>query len=254
MRPAIAVLLLAAGVASEARAGAWPMPKGEGQVIVRIERQTADEAFDANGGTAPIEARWDESATAFVEYGLTRRLTFQGKFGFARGEDRFTGYEGASPAEVGLRWKVFERRRAVGSVYLGAITPGEGENAIYVSRVRSEGDLEARVMVGRSARAFRRPAFGEVQAARLWRIGAGDETRLDLTAGVEVTPDWLFLMQVYGGMTDEGAALRPGWVNQEVSLVRRFEGWRAQAGWRSAAYGRDTTRGSGPVISIWRSF
>ena len=237
MRRAWAALLFAAALAGEARAGAWPMPKGEGQVILRYERQTAGDAFDAGGALTPIEDRWDESATAFVEYGVTRRLTFQGKFGMARGEDRFTAYEGGSPAELGLRWNVLDRRRAVASVYLGAITPGEGENAIYVSRVRSQGDLELRALVGRSATAFRRPAFAEVQLARLWRIDAGDETRADLTAGVEPARNWLVLVQVYGGMTDEGAALRPGWLNQEVSLVRRFGGWSAQAGWRAAVQG-----------------
>jgi len=250
----VAAVLVAAAFATSAQAGAWSMPKGEGQVIVRFERQTAEEAFAADGSTIAIEPRWDEAATAFVEYGLTDRLTFQGKAGLARGRDRFTGYEGASPAEVGLRWRVLERGRAVASVYLGAITPGEGENAVYVSRVRSQGDLEARVLVGRSARAFRRPAFAELQAARLWRIDAGDETRLDLTAGVEPSSNWLVLVQVYGGMTDEGAALRPGWLNQEVSVVRRFRGWRAQAGWRTALQGRDATRGSGPIMAVWRSF
>lgn len=111
-----------------------------------------------------------------------------------------------------------------------------------------------RAMVGRSASARGRPVFAELQAARLWRIDAGDETRLDLTAGVEPARDWLLLVQVYGGMTDEGAALRPGWLNQEVSLVRRFPGWRAQAGWRTAVQGRDATRGSGPVFAVWRGF
>ena len=142
------------------------------------------------------------------------------------------------------------------SVYGGAISPGEGENAVYVSRKPSDGELEARLLVGRSGRWRRRPAFMEVQVARLWRFGAADETRLDITMGVDVTRDWLLLVQTYGGETD-GAddGLRPGWLNSEVSAVRRLRGgWRAQLGYRTAAQGRDTTVGSGPVVAVWRSF
>ena len=255
MRLAVAILI-AAATATSARAGAWPMPKGEGQVITRYERQTADEAFDPTGAEVPIEPRWDESATTFLEYGLTDRITLQGKLGYARGEDAFTGYEGAAPAELGLRWNALRRGRTVISVYGGAISPGEGENAVYVSRKPSDGELEARVLAGRSGRYLRRPAFVEVQVARLWRFGAADETRLDMAAGIDVTRNWLLLAQTYGGETDgAGDGLRPGWANLEVSAVRRFRGgWRGQVGYRTAAYGRDTTVGAGPVIAIWRGF
>jgi hypothetical protein len=247
--------LLLAFAPALAHAGAWPMPKGEGQVITRYERQTADEAFDAEGQLVLIPARYDEAATAFVEYGLTNRLTLQGKLGFARGEDAFGGYEGASPAELGVRWTVLRDQRTALSVYAGVIAPGEGENAVYVSRVRSDGEVEARVLFGRSGRWRGRPVFADVQAARLWRVSAPDETRLDATIGVDVTRDWLVLVQGYGGVVDGAEAeLRPGWLNAEVSLVRRFGSVRVQAGWREAVLGRESTRGSGPVVGLWKRF
>jgi hypothetical protein len=232
------------------------MPKGEGQVITRYERQTAEESFDAQGRSTPIPPRWDESAIAFMEYGLTPKLTLQAKAGYVRGADAFTGYEGATPAELGLRWAALKRGRMVVSVYGGAISPGEGENAVYVSRKRSDGELEARVLAGWSGRWRGRNVFIDAQAARMWRFGADDEIRFDTTAGVEITRDWLFLTQSYAGETD-GAddGLRPGWVNGETSVVRRFTGgWRGQLGYRWAASGRETTIGSGPVLAVWRSF
>lgn len=248
--------VLAAAVSGSAQAGAWPMPKGEGQAITRYERQTAREAFDLDGKGQPIPSRWDDSSTVFVEYGLSDRLTFQGKLGYARGSDEFTGYEGASPAELGLRWRALRRGRTVVSVYGGAISPGEGENAVYVSRKPSDGELELRLLVGRSGRYLKLPVFMDVQLARMWRFGAADETRLDMTMGVELTRDWLILMQSYGGETDaSNDGLRPGWVNSEVSAVRRLgSGWRGQLGWRTAVHGRDTTVGAGPVMAIWRKF
>ena len=241
--------------ASAAHAGAWPMPKGDGQVIFRFEHQTADEAFDETGVLVSIPERYDEAASAFVEYGLTNRLTLQGKLAAARGEDEFGGYEGAAPAELGIRWTPILDRRTAVSLYVGAISPGEGENAVYVSRVRSDGDVEVRALLGRSGSWRRRPVFVDLQAARLFRVGAPDETRVDAALGVDVTRDWLVLVQSYAGMIDGAQdALQPGWVNGEVSLVRRFGSVRVQAGWRAALYGRHSTYGSGPVVSVWKRF
>lgn len=253
---ALVIALAVAACAGSAQAGAWPMPKGQGQVITRYERQSADSAFDASGGLQSIESRWDESAVVFLEYGLTERMTLQGKLGYARGADAFSGYDGAAPAELGLRWNAVKRGRTVVSIYGGAISPGEGENAIYVSRKPSDGELEARLLVGRSGRWRGRTAFIDLQAARMWRFGAADETRFDATVGLDVTRNWLVLVQTYGGETD-GAddGLRPGWLNAEVSAVRRFrDGWRGQLGYRTAYQGRESTAGHGPVVAVWRSF
>jgi hypothetical protein len=255
LRLAAAALVAALLVPSLAHAGAWPMKKGDGQVILRFERQTADEAFDASGGLVAIPSRYDEAASTFVEYGLTNRLTLQGKLVAARGQDEFGGYEGTAPAELGVRWAAVRRGGMVLSVYAGAISPGEGENAVYVSRVRSEGDAELRVLFGRSGRWFGRPYFVDSQAARLMRIGAPDETRYDTSIGVDITENWLVLVQSYAGFVD-GAdeGLAPGWNNAELSVVRRLGSVRVQAGWRTAVAGRDSTRGAGPVIAVWKRF
>jgi protein XagA len=253
LRAAAALLVLLAP--SLAHAGAWPMPKGEGQVILRYEHQWASEAFDKAGVLVPIPDRYDEAASAFVEYGLTSRFTLQGKLVAARGQDEFGGYEGMAPAELGVRWTAVRNPRTAVSLYVGAISPGEGENAVYVSRVRSDGDVEVRAFLGRSGRWRRRPVFADLQAARLWRIGAPDETRFDATLGVEVTRNWMVLAQSYAGVVDGAQdGLAPGWVNAEISAVRRLGRLRLQAGWRAAVAGRDTTYGSGPVVAVWTRF
>ena len=111
-------------------------------------------------------------------------------------------------------------------------------------------------MYGRSGRYLKRAVFVDAQLARLWRFGAADEVRLDTTVGMDVTENWLLLAQSYGGETDgAGDGLRPGWINAEVSAVRRLPGgWRAQLGWRTASQGRETTVGAGPVAAVWRRF
>ncbi len=72
-----------------ARAGAWPMRDGEGQVILKYEEQKADRGFDPDGVEVPIDPRHDETLSIYGEYGLTKRLTLQTKVAVTRGHDNF---------------------------------------------------------------------------------------------------------------------------------------------------------------------
>ncbi len=248
-----AAFLAATVAAGVAHAGAWPLPPGEGQIIVKYERQTADEAFAEDGSVVPLFERTDESLSAFVEYGLTRRLTFQGQAAYTRGEDAFVEYEGRGPISLGLRYTVLQTSRTVVSVYAGATAAGEGRNADFAAPAQGDGDVELRVLAGRSGRWRGRNVFAEVQAARLARADLPDETRVDTTLGVDVTPSWMLLLQNYAGHA-EGDEDSPQWAKAEVSLVRRFGPWRAQLGWRHGYAGRNVPLERGPVVGVWRSF
>lgn len=240
-------------IAGQAHAGAWPLPKGGGQVIVKYERQTADEAFDADGSVVPLFEREDERLSAFVEYGLGPRLTLQAEGAYTRGEDAFVDYDGRGPVSLGLRYTAFQSARTVVSVYAGATAAGDGRNADFAAPAQGDGDVELRVLAGRSGVWRGRNVFAEVQAARLARADLPDETRVDATLGVDVTPEWLVLLQNYAGQA-EGGEDSPQWAKAEVSLVRRFGPWRAQAGWRHGYAGRNVPLERGPVIGVWREF
>jgi hypothetical protein len=188
-----------------------------------------------------------------VEHGLTSWLTLQAEAAYTRGEDPFIAYDGRGPASLGLRAVVLQRRRTVVSVYAGAVAAGEGRNAGYAAPNQGEGDLEFRVLAGRSGVWRRRPVFAEVQAARLERSGLPDEVRLDTTLGVDVNRRWLVLLQSYAGQADGGDGA-PRWLKAEASLVRRMGTWRVQAGWRGSVDGRNSPLESGPVVAVWRTF
>lgn len=55
MKPAggLVLALLAAAAATAAEAGAWPQPKGKGQVILKFEDMGADDGFGPSGELAP---------------------------------------------------------------------------------------------------------------------------------------------------------------------------------------------------------
>ena len=249
-----AALLMAAVVApASACAGAWPTPPGETQAIFKYEGSVAHEGIDRSGLIAPIPTIRDDSLSLFVEHGLTARLTLQGKFGLTEGSDQYIRYSGRGPAEIGLRYALYQGEIGVLSVYAGVVAAGVGRNAGYAPPHAGEGDVELRVLAGRNAKLWGKPLFGEVQVARLFRRGLPDETHLDVTLGWKPARQWLVLVQSYAGRADS-RPVAPEWVKAEASVVRHVGRWSLQAGWRETAWGRESPIEMGPVVGLWRRF
>lgn len=243
-------MLATAFVCGEARAGAWPTPKGETLAILKYERSVADEAFTLDGDRFDRPERIDETASLYLEHGLTRRLTLQGKAAWTRGVDQGLSYAGRGPLELGVRSTLFRGERTAVSLYAGVVVAGEGRNAGYADPGAGGTGAETRLLAGRSLDLAGRPVFAEVQVARLSRAGLPAETRLDLTLGAEPARDWLLLAQTYSGWAESGAE----WTKLETTAVKRLGRWRAQAGWRFALAGKSGPAEAGPVLALWRMF
>jgi hypothetical protein len=239
--------------ASATYAGAWPLPVGETQAILKFEDSQANDAFDPSGARVAIPHLRDDSLSLFVERGLTDRLTFQGKVGLTQGEDQFDRYAGRGPIELGLRYAVLNGPKGVVSVYVGATAAGVGRNAGYAPPDAGQGDIEVRLLAGRNITLWRQPFFAEAQVARLFRRGLPDETHLDATLGWKPNPHWLVLAQTYAGRADANP-VSPEWVKMEGSVVRHLGPWSLQAGWRQTSWGRESPIERGPVIGLWRRF
>lgn len=229
------------------------MEPGRSQAILKYERATAREGYGPDADIVNIDSRRDETLSAFVEQGLTPRLTLQGKLGVTRGHDAWVSYSGRGPVEAGIRWAAIRDSRSSLAVYLGAGEPGVGRNAGYAAPGKGSLDLEARVLYGRSATWRGREVFIDLEVARLKRRGLADETRLDATLGFRPAKSWLLLGQTYAGEADR-APVHARWAKSEVSVVRVFDTWSVQAGWRDTLSGRETARDHGPVLAIWRRF
>lgn len=253
-------------MAGPALAGAWSLPKGDGQAIVKYEDIRASEGFSADGDRLDLAARRrDRAASVLVEYGLTDRLTLQVKGEWQSGRDAYVDYQGRGPLEIGARWQAYRDDRNVAALYVGYAQGGEGRNAGYAAPGAGDSDWEARALAARSFGGqgvswlgsgwLGQGGFVEVQAARRWRGGLPDETRLDLTAGLHLSDDWMALGQAFAGAADgAGDADGARWLSVETSVVRRLGDWSLQAGWRRAVAGRETPAGQGPVVGIWRRF
>ncbi|KAK0349474.1 hypothetical protein LTR94_032987, partial [Friedmanniomyces endolithicus] len=92
------------------------------------------------------------------------------------------------------------------AVYVGYAHGGEGRNAGYAAPGAGDHDWEARLLAARNFGVDGQGGFIEAQAARRWRSGLPDETRLDLTAGAPLSPGWMLLGQAYAGAADDGGA------------------------------------------------
>lgn len=256
---AVGGLLIALGLAagSPAFAGAWNLPKGQGQAIAKYEEMRADEGFVDGGGTADLFAeRVDRAGSLLVEYGLTDRLTLQFKGEWQQGEDAYVDYDGRGPVEIGARWQAFRDDVSAVAVYVGYARAGSGRNAGYAPPGAGDSDWELRVLAGRSFDGSGKKwaphrSFVEAQAARRWRQGLPDELRIDVTAGAHVSEDWMLMAQGFGGAVDGDGAR---WLSVEVSVVRDLGAWSLQGGWRQAVAGRDTPVAGGPIIAVWRRF
>lgn len=227
-----------------AHAGAWPLPPGEGQAILKFDRQTPFGIYDDAGALGPVDVGGGDSAVSlFVEYGLNDRFTLQGKWEARRKADDFVDYEGSGPTEIGLRGVLARGRRGVAAGYFGFISDG------------AEVDAEARILLGRAdaPRTWRGRlpgGFAEIQAARIFRTSRPDESRLDATLGVDLSRRWSVAAQSFAGAVDGGAQ----WIVGEFSVTRGQGDWRVQAGWRRTLAGHDVRASEGPVLALWRRF
>ena len=249
----LGVLALACAGGS-AYAGAWPTPKGDTQLILKVEDEQGGEGYDPSRNRVAIPYQRQDYLSLFLEHGLTSSLTLQAKASYTSGEDQFVRYSGRGPIELGLHWAAFQRGRTVISFYAGGLYNGVGQNAYYARPDIGHYDGELRALFGQSARIAGHETFVDAEVAHLFRSGGlADENRFDLTAGVYATPKWLVLFQSYSGATDD-SVVKSDWVKLEGGVVRHLGPWSLQAGWRGVVYGRETPISSGPVIGVWRRF
>jgi protein XagA len=249
------LLIVCLAAPAPALANAWAQPKGQGQVILKVEALSAEDGYDQDGQVRVLPAeRLETAARLLAEYGLTERVTVQLKADYQSGEDAFVDYDGRGPLEIGVTWQAWRDDYSAVSLYAGYADAGEGRNADYARPGVGEYDFEVRAAAGTSwvLKTAGAPdqAFVEVELARRMRDGLPDEVRADATAGAWYG-DWLLLGQAFGGQTDDEGAR---WLSLESSIVRRMGGWSVQAGWRQTVAGREVAKLSGPVVGVWRRF
>ncbi len=252
---AVSILLLL--TAGAARAGAWLMPPGEGQIIAGTAFSGSSRAFDAHGKLIPVPSYKKFELGSYIEYGLTDWLTLVAApaYDVIRQPAPAASYTGPGESGIGGRFRLFQSDAFVASLQATLLTPGASFNGAEPHRA---GAIDLRGMAGASFKIGEWAAFADAAAGyRLYAQGQPGEWKLDLTLGVRPLPQLLVLLQGFGSMqTNKSADFpRSSWAKLQGSFVYDLNvAWSAQLGAFMTVAGRNAGRELGPMAAIWYRF
>ena len=259
-RAVLALLLLPCA----AQAAAWTQRKGTWQIISSVVASDARRSFDG-GGNAVTPALFDRVLLQNdIEYGLLSRVTI-----FARTETAYVHVRnGSGPAltaqnnaiEGGLRYRL---ARGLGLVSDYDVLSLEASwrtagafNFAYSANADAAGqDYGVRLLYGSGFRLGGRNGFVNMEIGERWLSRPRpDQTAMDLTAGLWLTPRWLVMLQSFNLVS--GPAMPP-YVEfrthkLEVSAAYRLtRHLTLQAGAILSPAGRNALDERGLCLSLW---
>ena len=261
-RKSFLMCLLFSMTAHDARAGAWTQSQGNGVVILTAAHSMAERAFDASGSnTLPRDFSKTE-IRLYAEYGLTDWATLVAqpewrhkKTGDGQGEE----VDGLGRVDAGLRVRLWQGDGKVVSVQASARMPGTSDDLAPANGGDTDWEADARVLYGRGFSLFGRNGFVDTQLGYRVRFGRpADELRLDLTAGLNVTPKALVLAQSFNTVSVGGADLpfldtREHKVSASV-VYKVHDKWSVQVGGLLTVAGSNALEERGAILGIWRDF
>jgi len=259
MRKFFGIIALSFLLAPAARAGAWTLPKGEGQAIVTLGYSFASDAFDEGGRPIAIEPFEKFELRGFVEYGLTDWATIVVQPELRLIEQGVEESEGLGRFDLGLRTRLWSDDYAVASIEGSVSAPGQTDELAPLNGGDTDWELELRGLYGRGFDLWSRHGFLDLQLGYRHRFSdPADEVIADLTLGLDVTERSLAVVQSFNRIS-VGSAQFPFEDTQEhkvsVSTVYRVDDrWSLQIGSQATAYGRNVLRERGVFAAIWSKF
>lgn len=248
------LLVLMAGAA---RAGAWLMPPGEGQIIAGTAFSGSSRAFDAHGKLIPVPSYKKFELGSYIEYGLTDWLTLVAApaYDVIRQPAPAPSYTGPGESGMGGRFRLFQSDAFVASLQATLLTPGASFNGAEPHRA---GAIDLRAMAGASFTIGAWAAFADAAAGyRFYAQAQPGEWKLDLTLGVRPSPQLLVLLQGFSSMQTNRSAdfPRSSWAKLQGSFVYDLNtAWSAQLGAFMTLAGTNAGRELGPMAAIWYRF
>ena len=256
------VLALALLSASGAHAGAWLQDKGHWQIIASFEASRAAAGFDERGAADP-GVKFDKLyMKTLIEYGWSERYTL-----FAAPQYVIATSEPGrgqpvtalrdSAIQLGLRARLFH---SFGIASLETSFTSAGPSEVSNSRHLDSAEVvELRLLYGTNFTLLGRGGFFDVEAAeRFVSRPRPDETVLDATAGLWLTPKTMLMLQSFNTLSGADA-LPPDTpfrsAKLELSLVRRLsERWSLQFGAFTVPSGRNALMEQGVAVAFWARY
>ncbi|WP_371396985.1 hypothetical protein [Fretibacter rubidus] len=261
----LALLFCGLSVPHLAYAGAWTLPKGDGQLISTVVYSNAARAFDADRGAGAVVDFLKTEQSVYLEHGLTSRATvvasgaLQDISYIAR--DGRQQYSGLGTSRIGLRYGLKPRGAWVLSVQPSVVIPAGGESVPDADLGRGGLGGELRMLAGRNIKVLGHDGFIDIQTAFDYRSGdAPEQVMIDGTLGADITPKLQILGQAFAQYTTSGQfgadqVLENDSVRLQGSIVWRYsETSSLQLGAFQTVIGRNTVRQQGVSLGVWQRF
>lgn len=244
-----------------ARAGAWLLPPGTGQIIAGSAFAGTTRAFDSRGRLIPVPHYKKFELGTYVEYGLTDRLTLVAAPAYdrIRAPPPAQSYNGLGESEFAARYGLYRDGRTVVSVQGGVRTPGPSiADATGPYDLHRSLGFDFRGLIGRSVEIATMPAFIDVQGGyRYYTQNQPGEWRLDLTFGLRPVPRLLWLVQGFSVYSTAGGGgfVRYSWHKLASSIIIDLHPqWSIQCGGFMTLSGINAGRERGPFAAVWFRF
>ena len=258
--------VLAAGVlpAPSARAGAWPLPQGDGLLIIPATASHAEDGFDTAGKKVPRSDYRKYAIAPYAEYGLTRSLTLVGTFAYLRDDTNYYGFhfrqQAISRVEAGLRLSLGDWRGTHFSVQpmLAWHGTGEGDDP-YASR-RGDMDQELDLVLGRSFKVFGIAGFSDTLIGYRRRpAGRPAQIKTDVTLGFKPWPGMMLLLKSenFTSIARSGSAAIASASAAKLggSIVQKIAGpVSLEIGAMETVTGRNIVREKALTVGLWVRF
>jgi hypothetical protein len=248
----------------QARAAAWTQGAGSGQAITSVLYTDAGHSFGA-GGRAGTRTRFQRTLfQGDIAYGWRDGVTFlvRGETAMVRLDDGSGAVSAVSNAiEAGARARlgtdVFSDRDVLAAE---ATLRSAGAYNFAVSANSQAGGQAGglRLLYGASYKLAARDGFLDVELGQRWLTPPRpDETVLDLTAGLWLTPDSMVMLQNFNLV---GGPARAPYVRFRSRKIQASYVWRMsprfslQGGAYFSPAGTNALQESGLVVSLWTDF
>lgn len=232
-----------------AEAGAWTRLRGQ---TLMISTQSVHYFDRAPGGVSQSK----QESAVYIEHGWRDHVTLVGRAAFqAIDRSAIEPWRGVGGVEAGARVRLYRGERWVMSAQAAASLRTDGENRNNAALGEGGGDLDLRLMAGRS---FGRSTFVDVQTG--WRRrpgGAADEVRLDVTAGTHIWRGARVMGQSFSVWSAGGEAGFDGYASHRLQgsviwpLTSRS---RMQVGAMRTVSAHNTGVERSAFVSVWRTF
>jgi protein XagA len=250
---------------SNAYAGAFLEPAGEGEIITSATFSSSARAFDANGRLIPVSSYQKFELGTYIDYGLTDWLTIVAspsidhiKTAPAPGLTQST--TGIGDTAVGARLKIYQTEALIFSVQ-ALLRPPLGLQTDPATRSLDQSHSvtgEIRGLAALSTTIWGYDAFADFEAGYRWNdTVTPNEWQADLTLGLHATPVFMILVQNFAAISDGRTPSNPSyyWDKEQVSGVYAFSpSWSGQIGGFLTVAGRNAGRELGPVAALWYRF